>query len=173
MGEGAADPSAKTYSEEHRRMVGDVRWGHVYNDLCHRFYSRCDFWLNILQTAAGSAVLLGAATVFVADERGAVPPRITAGAGAALSVLALCGMFWQPAVRAEKHRTASAAFLTLYGRVWTTKTAQLSKELTALQGGAPMGLRGLEMPAYNRNMAFFEYPQEKLTKWERILDVLA
>lgn len=169
----AAAGAKKTWSEQHRRLVTDARYGHVYNNLCERFYSRCDFWLNVLQTGAGSTVLVAAATVLFGDNKGAIPPVLTAITGSALSLLAMAGMFWQPAVRAERHRIASAAFLDLHGRAWSMKTEQLARELADTQKLAPLGPRGLELPAFNRNVVALGFPPEKMTRWERFLDAVS
>lgn len=168
----SAAPAAK-WSVEHQRLVSEALYGHIFNDLCCRLYGKFDLLLNVLQTAAGSAVLITAGVVFLGNEKGVVDPRWSAGSGVLLGVLTIFVTFWQPGLRAERHRTASAAFLALHGRAWTVKTAQLAADLTAARREAPLGPRGLENPAANRTEAALGHPSAPLTRWEKLLDVLA
>jgi hypothetical protein len=165
--------AAHGWSDEHQRLVTDVRYGSVYSDLCARLYARCDFALNVFQLVGGSTFLITAASSMLGDGKGAVPPQFTAYAGALLGIVSLVAMQWQPAVRAERHRVCASKFLELHGRAWKIKTGDLARELASAQAGAPEGPRGLKMPGYSLNVQAIGFPAEKLTAWERLLNLLA
>lgn len=166
-------PPATKWSTEHQRLVTEALYGHIYNDLCSRLYGKFDLLLNVLQMAAGSAVLITAGVVFFGDEKGTLGPKASAATGAVLGVISIFATFWQPALRAERHRAASAAFVALHGRAWTMKTPVLASELAAARKDAPPGPRGLANPAANRTVMSLGHQAPPLSGWEKLLDLLA
>lgn len=161
-----AIPTPREYSEQHKVAVTDVRYGRCYNDLCARFYTHCDFALNVLQVGAGSTTIAGAF--------GKVPTWLSVLSGAAVAVAGIVGMLWSPAAKAERHKAAADAFIDLHGRAWSISTAQLLRELATAQKGSPPGLRSLEMPAFNRNVrSIGAQSTESLGPLERLCDLIA
>lgn len=159
---------ARTWSPQHQKAVSDVQYGQCFNNLCERFYKHCDLALNLLQLAAGSTVVVGALNGF--------PKWVSGASAAAVGLLALLSILWQPAVLAERHRVASGRFFDLLGKAWApnTSTSALLRELNAAQRDAPLGVRSLEMPAYLRACRAIGAPAtDRLTVIERLCDALA
>lgn len=153
--------------------MGELVYGITYNNLCERLYARCELALNVLQVAAGSSVLVSAAVLFLGDGRGGISPVWSAVGGSILTVLTAIAMFWQPAVRVERHKACAGLFVELQGRAWDLRTKQVAAEVASIRKSAPLGPRGLEMPAWNQAVASMGHPRAPLGRWERVLDWLA
>jgi hypothetical protein len=159
---------ARTWSPQHQKAVSDARYGQCFNTLCERFYKHCDLCLNLLQLAAGSTVVVGAFN--------GLPKWVSTASAAAVGLLALLSVLWQPAVLAERHRVASGRFFDLLGKAWSTSTSTSGflSELAAAQRDAPLGLRSLEMPAYLLACKAIGAPStERLTFIESLCDAVA
>ena len=157
-----------TWSQQHQVLVSEIRYWQDYHTLCQRFYARADLVLNVAQVASGSAAILSA------WEKVPVPAWATSPLALAWGIITIAAIFWQPAVRAERHSRAAASCVELYGKAWRSKTVDLQARLAAVLKDAPLGLRSLEMPAFHRTVrSLGQRPTERLTVFEWLCDAFA
>lgn len=155
-----------SFSEAHRRLVSDVRYGYWFNLKCESAYGHFALVLNIIQLVGGSL-----AVVSITQSS----PTLTAWMGSMLAIVAALSLLIGPAVKAELHRQAKNAFLDLESRAWSLATKQLQADLARVRAAAPLGLGLLAVPAYNATMRAIgaEDAQRPESFWEKFVAALA
>lgn len=127
----------------------DLYYGYTFNDCCQSFYTRLDFISTFVQLVGGS----GAAAGVLAGS-----PVLVAFSGLVLAICAAIGVTVQPAIKAYKHELAKCTFWDLRKRALAGLDGlQLDEAIADAQGRAPMGIKTLEDPAYNRTLEMLGY----------------
>lgn len=127
----------------------DIYYGQAYHELCQSFYGRMDFVSTFVQLVGGSAAAAGVV---------ASAPWLVSLSGVILAVCAAVSVAVQPAIKADRHQRAKCQF-------WAVKAdaeqgldgPALQVKITQAQADAPMGIKTLDTPAYNRALHMLDY----------------
>lgn len=145
----------------------DIYYGYAYNDLCQSLYARLDFVTTFIQLVGGSAAAAGVLTSAA---------WLVGTSGVVLAICAAIGVTVQPAIKADRHQRAKCHFWDIKAQAADQLEGyELDAAITRGQSDAPMGIKTLELPAYNRTLHMLGYQSgfEKLRTMETLLQHLA
>lgn len=129
----------------------DLYYGYTFNDLCQSFYTRLDFVTTFVQLVGGSAAAAG---VMASSQ------VLVAFSGVILAICAAIGVTVQPAIKAYKHERSKCTFWEIRKQALASTDGQgLDVAIAQAQGDAPMGIKTLEDPAYNRTLEMLGYTE--------------